>query len=106
MADVTDGTFDSKVLKVSQTTPVLVDFWAPWCNPCLSLSPILDKLEKHYRGKFRLAKLNVDSNPKMSGKFGIRGIPAVKLFKDSKVVAEFVGFKAEDDLRNWLDRSL
>ena len=104
--EVNDANFDSKVLKSSKHTPIIVFFWAPWSNPCQTLSPILEKLEKDCRGKFFLAKLNVDSNKEKSKEFAIRGIPAVKMFKDGKPVAEFVGSMSELSIRKWLDANL
>lgn len=106
VTDIDDASFSSKVIKSSDHTPVVVDFWAPWCGPCTELGPILEKLEKHYRGKFLLAKLNVDSSPIKTKEYGIRGIPAVKMFKKGKVAAEFVGSMPELKVRKWLDDSL
>jgi putative thioredoxin len=106
VSELTDANFDSKVLKSSMHTPVVVDFWAPWCNPCQLLGPVLEKLERQYRGKFLLAKLNVDENHAKSQEFGIRGIPAVKMFKDGTLVAEFVGSMPENSVRSWLDQNL
>jgi putative thioredoxin len=104
--EVNDSSFDSNVLKSSRHTPVVVDFWAPWCNPCQMLGPVLEKLEKQYRGKFKLVKLNVDDNHAKAEEYSIRGIPAVKMFKDGKVVAEFVGAMPEVRIRSWLDQNL
>ncbi|MFH0979020.1 MAG: thioredoxin [Candidatus Woesearchaeota archaeon] len=106
VSEINDETFDSKVIKSSMHTPVVVDFWAPWCSPCLALGPVLEKLEKDYRGKFFLAKINVDSNPKKSQQLGIRGIPAVKMFKNGKITAEFVGTMPELSVKAWLDKNL
>jgi putative thioredoxin len=106
VSEISDETFESKVLKSSKHTPVVVDFWAPWCHPCQALGPVLEKLEKDYRGKFFLAKLNVDNNPRKSDEYAIRGIPAVKMFKNGKVVAEFVGTMPEISVRKWLDDHL
>ena len=104
--DVNDTDFEKKVLTKSETTPVVVDFWAPWCMPCTMLGPILEKLEKEYRGKWILAKLNVDSCHQKAAKYEIRGIPAVKMFKDGKVAAEFVGSMPESSVRAWLGKNL
>ncbi len=104
--NVDDTNFEKKVVQKSDAAPVVVDFWAPWCMPCTMLGPVLERLEKEYRSKFVLAKLNVDSNHKTAAKYGIRGIPAVKMFKDGKVVAEFTGSMPENSVRSWLDRNL
>ncbi|RME54771.1 thioredoxin [Candidatus Woesearchaeota archaeon] len=104
--DVSDANFDNEVLEQSKKVPVVVDFWAPWCMPCLMLAPIMEKLAKEYNGKFILAKLNVDENMYNSQRFGISGIPAVKMFKDGNVVDEFVGALPEPSVREWLDKNL
>ena len=104
--EVNDSNFDEEVLKKSKTVAVAVDFWATWCTPCLMLSPTLKKFAKEYKGKFVLAKLNVDENPVTSSKHEISGIPAVKMFKNSQVVDEFVGALPEPAVKHWLDKNL
>jgi putative thioredoxin len=104
--EVSDSDFDSRVIKSSLHTPVLLVCWAPWSQDCQSLNSLFEALEKQYRGKFLVAKLNVDANQKKSDQFGIRGIPAVKMFRDGKVAAEFVGFLPELSIRKWLDDHL
>lgn len=104
--DVTDANFESEVIEKSKTTPVLVDFWATWCGPCVSLKPTLEKIAKEYEGKFILAKAATDDNQDAAGKFGVMSIPAVKLFKDGKVVDEFVGAQPEATIKEWLDQNL
>ncbi len=102
--EVDDSTFEKEVIEKSKEIPVVVDFWATWCMPCLILGPILEKLAEEYKGKFILAKLNVDKNPITSRKYGIMSIPAVKLFKNGKVVDEFIGALPEIAVRQWLNK--
>jgi len=104
--DVTDETFGRDVIYKSKQVPILVDFWGAWCSPCLTLKPILEGLEKEYNGRFILAKLNVDENPITTKRYSIRGIPAVKLFKNSDVVDEFVGLMTEQAIKDFIDKNL
>jgi len=104
--DVTDSSFDKEVLETSKKVPVVVDFWAGWCMPCTILGPVLETLADEYGGKFVLAKLDVSAGPATSEKYGIRSIPAVKLFRNGKVVSDFVGAKPEPYVRQWLDTNL
>ncbi len=100
---VTENDFEYEVIQYSQQTPVVVDFWADWCIPCKSLGPILTKFTEQRQGEFRLAKVDVDENPKLANRFNIRGIPAVKGFRNGQVVAEFTGVVPEDQVRKFLD---
>lgn len=104
--DVNDETFGRDVIYKSKQVPVLVDFWGAWCSPCLTIKPILEEFEKEYNGKFILAKLNVDENPTITKRYSIRGIPAVKLFKNGEVVDEFVGLMTEQAIKDFIDKNL
>ncbi|AKZ27215.1 thioredoxin [Ralstonia pseudosolanacearum] len=104
MSDVTSQNFAQEVIETSRQVPVLVDFWAPWCGPCRTLGPMLEKLEHEYAGKWKLAKVNSDESPELSAHFNVRSIPHVVAFVDGKPVDQFVGVLPESQLRGFLDR--
>lgn len=104
--DVTDADFQRQVLERSQQTPVLLDIWAPWCAPCRSLKPVLEKLAAEYEGHFALAKLNSDDNPQVAAALQVRSIPQVVLFIGGRVVDQFMGALPESQVRAFLDRHL
>lgn len=106
--DITLQNFEADLIQASTQQPVLLDIWAPWCGPCKSLTPVLEKLEVAYAGRFKLAKCNADEQPEISGQlsqmFGVRSIPFCVLFKDGQPVDGFVGALPEAQLREFLDR--
>ncbi len=102
--EVNDADFDKEVLQ--SATPVLVDFWAAWCGPCRALAPVVDEIAKQYNGKLRVAKMDVDHNAVTPGKYGIRGIPALLLFKGGKVADQIVGFVPKDTIDKSISKVL
>ena len=100
--EFTDQNFDQEVVK--NEGPVLVDFWAPWCGPCQMMGPIIDELAKEMEGKFKIGKVNVDENPEVSSKYEIMSIPALKVFKDGKVIKDFVGAQNKMILKSELEK--
>lgn len=104
--NVDQDNFETEVLQASLKTPVLVDFWATWCEPCKSLGPVLEKLAVEYNGAFRLGKVDVDKNQELAGVFGIRSIPTVMLVKDGQILDGFAGALPEGQLREFLSRHI
>jgi putative thioredoxin len=102
--DVSIEDFEAKVLIPAEQVPVVVDFWAPWCEPCKTLKPMLEKLAEEYAGRFLLAKVNSDENPELAQHFGVRSIPSVKVLFQGQLVDEFSGTLPEGQIRQFLDR--
>ncbi|HHJ39853.1 MAG: thioredoxin [Methylothermaceae bacteria B42] len=101
---VTDDNFEDEVLK--SDLPVLLDFWADWCGPCKMIAPILEQIAEGYQGKLKVAKLNIDENPKTPQHYGVRGIPTLMLFKDGEVEATKVGALSKSQLEAFLNQNL
>lgn len=102
--DIDQQTFETDVLQASLETPILVDFWATWCEPCKSLGPILEKLAAEFNGGFRLGKVDVDAQQELAAMFGIKSIPTVMLVKEGQVIDGFAGALPEGQLREFLTR--
>jgi putative thioredoxin len=106
LIEPTRESFEADVIERSRLVPVVIDFWAPWCGPCLRLGPLLEKLAQDYAGKFVLAKINTELEPQLAAQFGVRSIPAVFGLRDGKAVDGFLGVQSEAMIRAWLDRLL
>ena len=102
--NVTDSTFDSMVLK--SEVPALVDFWASWCAPCRAIAPIVEEMATEYTGRIRVAKMNVDDNPATPGRYGVRGIPTLILFKGGKVIDQLVGAVPKNQIKELIEKGL
>lgn len=101
---VSDNEWDVEVL--SSDTPVLVDFWAPWCGPCRMVAPVVDELADEYDGKVKFVKLNTDDNIETASRYGIRSIPTIMVFKGGEAVDQVIGFRPKSELKKSLDKAL
>lgn len=104
--EVNDSNFSKEVIEKSAELPVAVDFWAEWCMPCKMLGPVLEKLAEEYKGKFVLAKADVEQTGAKAQEYGVSSIPNVKLFRDGKVVDQFIGALPEEQVKAWLEKNL
>jgi thioredoxin 1 len=102
--EISDATFDTEVL--ASSTPVLIDFWAPWCGPCRAISPIVEELAGEYAGKLKVVKMNVDDNPQTPAKYGVRGIPNLIVFKSGTVHEQIVGAVPKSKLTRAIDSAV
>ena len=106
MIEVTIANFEAEVIEASKTTPVLVDFWAPWCGPCKTLGPLLERVETDYAGRFKLVKIDSDQEQQLAGAFGIRSIPTCVLLMNGQPVDGFTGAIPEGEIKAFLDKHL
>ncbi len=100
----TDQNFEEEVIK--SAVPVVIDFWAAWCVPCKMIAPTLDELAQEFAGKAKVGKLNVDENREIAGKYGIRGIPSLLLFKDGEIKDQMVGVHSKQEISNMISKNL
>ncbi len=104
ISQITDDRFEQEVLKSEQ--PVLVEYWAEWCGPCKMIAPLLDEIAGEYKGKLRVAKINIDDNPNTPPKYGVRGIPTLMIFKNGNAEATKVGALSKSQLTAFIDQSI
>ncbi len=104
ISHVADNEFEAEVIRAS--TPVLVDFWAPWCGPCKSIAPVLEELAREYDGRLKVVKINVDENPETPGRYGVRGIPNLMIFKEGGLSGQIVGAAPKARLVSEIDKAL
>ena len=101
---VDDKNFENEV--INSDSPVLVDFWAEWCGPCKAIAPVLEEISTEMAGKVKIVKVNVDENPSSPAQMGVRGIPALFIFKDGQVVSNMAGAKPKAALQSWIEQSI
>jgi thioredoxin 1 len=106
IASVTDNSFQAEVIDASQSQPVMVDFWADWCRPCHMLAPTVAEIANDYNGRLKVVKMNVDENVNAAGKFNIRGIPTLLIFKGGQVADQIVGAVPKEQIAKVVDRHL
>jgi putative thioredoxin len=104
--EANDADFKEKIIEASKGVPIVVDFWAEWCMPCMMISPVLEKLAEEYAGKFILAKVDVDEAHQAAQTYRIMSIPCVKMFKNGELADEFIGALPEAQVREWLGKNL
>ena len=104
VSEVSDASFEQEVLK--SETPVLIDFWAPWCGPCKTISPVVEELAGEYDGRLKVVKMNVDNNPQTPTHYGVRGIPNLMIFRAGQVADQIVGAVPKAQLVKAIDRAL
>ncbi len=100
--EITDNSFKQEIIESKK--PVVIDFWAPWCGPCMMMSPIIDELAEEYKDKAKFGKVNVDENTKTASEYEIMSIPSIKIFVNGKIVGDFVGAQSKDVLRKELNK--
>jgi thioredoxin 1 len=103
-SNVSDDTFEAEVLK--SATPVVVDFWAEWCGPCRQIAPALEEIAKELDGKVKIAKLNIDENPRTPSRYNVRAIPTLMIFKDGELAATHTGAQAKGRLTEWITSTI
>lgn len=101
VSDISDSEFEEQVLK--SNLPVLVDFWAPWCGPCKMLTPIVESVSEDFKERLKIVKINIDNNPDVAAKYGIRGIPTLLLFKEGSNVGTHIGMIGKGELENFIN---